>query len=320
MKIAITGATGFVGRHLLRSCLSMGHVVKALTRQHNRESMSNLKYYTGSLSDSYLLAEFVRGVDVVCHCAGEISNEKNYMKTNFEGTKNIYEACLQERVNRLVHLSSVGVYGDLFAGNILESQPMIAMNDYEQSKIAADEYLLSRSFEGKVQVAILRPSQVFGVDMPNNSLRDLVRNIQRGTFLFVDKSASASLVSVNEVAEAMYRLSVYSYLSGVEIFNLSSSISWDRFVNIVCGVMRVDSKFRSCPKLLLQSVAVCAKLFMYKHAPISLARIRAMSKHVVYDSSKIQRRIGFDFDLELANQLRECVRSWCKIHDYSEIS
>ena len=75
MKIAITGASGFIGKLLVDKLLSEGNEVNVLTRKSNKFIDNRVSVFEGDLNDIEVLREFVLGVDVIYHCAAEIKNE-----------------------------------------------------------------------------------------------------------------------------------------------------------------------------------------------------------------------------------------------------
>jgi len=111
-EIFITGATGFIGRHLVNRLIEKGERIRILTRNPDKvlsKWQDRLSISIGDLLDTKL--KLPNDTTVVFHCAAEIKDESRFEKVNVEGTKNIVRACLEHSRCRLIHLSSVGVIG-----------------------------------------------------------------------------------------------------------------------------------------------------------------------------------------------------------------
>lgn len=150
MKIALTGATGFVGRSVLPLLLAEGHQVTALVRGAGRlSSHRNLIEVNGALDDEASLQMLTHEADAMLHLAGAISGLKraDYFKANVEGTRLLARAAGVNRVKHFVHMSSLAA-----------RQP--ALSDYAASKHVAEAVLKDDGFAG--EVTILRAAAVYG--------------------------------------------------------------------------------------------------------------------------------------------------------------
>lgn len=150
LHIALTGATGFVGKALVPRLLSAGHHVKALARDPSRApTLQNFQVITGSLSDIETLNQLVRGCDVVLHVAGAVSglNADSFMQANFHGTNAIALAARQQGVKRFVYVSSLAA-----------TQPQLG--PYGKSKAIAEQSL--QVIFAEQQLLVLRPGAVYG--------------------------------------------------------------------------------------------------------------------------------------------------------------
>jgi uncharacterized protein YbjT (DUF2867 family) len=146
LKLAITGATGFVGGRLLELALEAGHEVRALTRrlQQPREGVA---WIDGALDDPASLDRLVEGVDAVIHVAGVLNarHAAGFEAGNVTGTAAIVEAAHLARVNRFVHVSSLAA-----------REPGLSM--YGASKARSEEIVGTAPFDW----AIVRPPAVYG--------------------------------------------------------------------------------------------------------------------------------------------------------------
>ncbi len=167
--VFVTGASGFVGSHLVDALLERGHRVTCLVRP-----CSDLRWLSGKplrleqgdlLDDRARLAELVSGHAVVFHVAGAVRamDYKSFLRVNRDGTENILKACLgaSPPPRRFVHVSSVGVAGPPPLGSRLtEDQYPGNLTDYGRSKLEAERLVLA--FSRRLHVVVLRPSAIYG--------------------------------------------------------------------------------------------------------------------------------------------------------------
>ena len=197
MIIAITGGSGFIGKLLAERHLNQGDQVRLLSRKTQFKSV-NPQYFFGDLSSPDVnLSSFLNNIDILYHCAGEINNESLMQELHVNGTQRLVDAS-QGKIGRWVQLSSVGAYGACRTGMITESSKEQPFGIYERTKTEADKIIKNSG----IPCVILRPSNVFGIDMPNQSLRGLLRTIQKGLFFFIGKK-NKSLVNYVHIADVV---------------------------------------------------------------------------------------------------------------------
>jgi NADH dehydrogenase len=147
MKIAITGGTGFVGRHLAQHLLSLGHQPVLLARGRDLRHAPAAPVIHTDLSDPGLLAEAIRGCNAIAHCAGinrEIGSQ-TYRRIHIEGTRNLIEAARRAGVPRLLSLS------------FLRARPDCG-SPYHESKFQAEELLRQSGLD----YTILKAGMIYG--------------------------------------------------------------------------------------------------------------------------------------------------------------
>ena len=149
MTIAVTGGTGFVGRHVLRLLAEQGVPVQALARKPAALLQSPLVTpISGDLSDSAVLAKLCDGVDAILHIAGAVSGTPAQMKqANAVGTANVLHAADRAGVKRLVHVSSLAA-----------REPQLSA--YAHSKSEGES--LVRAASRTISTLIIRPPAVYG--------------------------------------------------------------------------------------------------------------------------------------------------------------
>ena len=200
LTVAMTGATGFLGRALAARLLQAGHRLRVLARPTTDRSVfadSAVEWVAGDLDDAKTLAALVRGADRIIHAAGMLGefgiSEETYRRVNAEGTRHVLAATATALAEgdlgpdlRVLHVGSAGVLGPIRgrADGFLfdETMPPAPSNAYERSKALAESYTREFALTG-LPVAIARPEFVYG---PGDlHVLGLFRAVQRGMFFYI---------------------------------------------------------------------------------------------------------------------------------------
>ena len=254
-KIAITGATGFLGRHLKKRLLSKGYAVTTLSRHgENNLKEKNLRLVTGDLKNRESVKDLTNKADIVCSLAAEVSNESRMISTNYDGAKLLFQESLHSKANTFIQLSSVGVYGQV-SNLVKEDQKLTPLNSYETSKSLADKWLLDNFSEG-MNLIILRPSNIFGPDMTNNHLRKLTEKISNQSYFFIgDKEYFVNYIYVENVLDAIEKLiEDNKKYNEPKIYNLNNVTPLEEFIGFITnslGVERVKRRLPRVPVLII---------------------------------------------------------------------
>lgn len=291
--VAVTGGNGFIGRHLVRRHVESGDQVRVLTRRS--EVPEGAERFAGDLAN--VPRAFVRGADVLYHCAGEIRDAAAMERVHVHGTRALLEAAAGE-VGRWVQLSSAGAYGAVRDGAVLETQPLRPVGVYERTKAESDA-IVQQSNE---PYSILRPSIVFGRDMPNQSLRQLVRMVERGLFFYIGRpGASANYIDVRNVVDALQLCATHDAALG-QVFNLSDFLTVEEFVSVIAQALGKKPPKLRLPEWPLRLAARVPKL------PLTQSRIDALTSRASYPTTKIESLLGYRHRLSLAESLAEFVQ------------
>ncbi|QSB01841.1 NAD-dependent epimerase/dehydratase family protein [Methylomonas sp. EFPC1] len=201
----VTGATGFLGRHLVRSLIEHGHTVTALSRQHPNLVTPSVRFVSGDILNEHSLADATRNVSVVYHLAAIVpgkGGQAEQWRVNYHGTRLLLKSCIENGVKRLVFLSSVCAYAPPLNAVIDEDSPIGGGDSYGQSKAAA-ELEIANAATNDLSTVILRPSQVYG---PGDSgFTSMLVSMLSGKLLFLAGRSPRpfSLVYVDDLIEAI---------------------------------------------------------------------------------------------------------------------
>jgi uncharacterized protein YbjT (DUF2867 family) len=192
--IVITGATGFVGREVLRQARAEGHAVRAIVREPDRArwlaERHGVELFHGNVLYAPSLEGAMDGANCLIHLVGIIRpwKENTFERAHVEATRNVLETARKARVKRYLHMSALGTRPD-------------APSRYHQTKWAAEELVRKSGLAW----TIFRPSVIYGAG--DNSIRLLARLIRWLPVLPVlgDGNAKIQPVQVEVVARALVR-------------------------------------------------------------------------------------------------------------------
>jgi len=215
MKILVTGATGFIGHHLVNMLASEGHEISVLSRRQlpeNEFKGHNIRVCLGDVTNYLSLLEATEGQDRVYHLAGLIayktSERPEMEKVNVQGTQKVVDACVTNKVKELVYMSSVVAIGASFDGTPLteESPYNIAHLNlgYFETKHKAEEIVKTAVSHNGLRAFILNPSTVYGAGDATKGSRSVQRKVAQGKFPFYTPGG----VNVVHIDDVLYCLKV----------------------------------------------------------------------------------------------------------------
>lgn len=310
MLVGITGGTGFIGRVLLLRHLAAGDTVRLLSRRsiYDMALPDSVQIFHGDLTGPVeFLVPFVDGIDILYHCVAEIKDQTKMYSVNVKGTQNLCIAAGQ-RIGHWVQLSSVGAYGSQYSGIVTEETPLNPVGIYEKTKTESDQIVINAARRGSFTYSILRPSNVFGPTMTNQSLFQMIAMINKGFFFFIGKlGASANYIHVDNVVEGLVRCGKLHAARG-QIYNLSDHRTIKEFVAIIA-----DELHKPVPRLRLPEMPVrwmaklCGKL---PHFPLTESRVNALTNRSSYSTERIQSELGYVHHVSMEDGLRQMVKAW----------
>ncbi len=302
--IAVTGASGFIGNVLLRQLLTEGYIVRVLTREPEKFlDIESVDVYVGDLVEKRDWTAFLDGVDVLVHVAAEIRRAEVMMAVNVEGPERLLKAAMAVGVRRWVQLSSVGAYGPTVLGLVDETTPENPEGHYEKTKTIFDQRLRIAAANGGLEICIVRPSNVYGSDMVNQSLFKMMRMIKRGWFSYIGpEGSSANYVHVNDVVKALVLCVKLPQAAG-KTYNVSD---WDTIENMVQAMARGMKVGVPNRRFRLGLMFICAILFQWiPRWPLTIARVKALSSCVRYSTQAIEKDLGWSVTVPIVSGMLE---------------
>ncbi len=314
MKVLLTGATGFVGSHVLDGLLARGVPTAVLLRPtSNRRFIAahlpRIEICPGSITDPASLATALHGVTHVIHCAGLIKalRAEELFAVNRDGTRNVVAAVNAASVERLVHISSLAVSGPgTAAAPAREDAPPAPVSEYGRSKLAAEREVTERC---RPAFTILRPAAVFG-PRDGEFLRLFKAARARVLPVFGGGRQELSLVFVTDLAAAIIASLEHPAAPGRIIHAASPEGATARQLTLeIAGVLGVRPFTPSLPNAALRPVCALAQaLARLTRRPTVLGHGKIhelMAAGWVCDTGRLRAELGFTRFTPLREGLRE---------------
>ncbi len=220
MRVAITGATGLLGRYLVRRLAGGGHHLRCWYRPGSDRSgfesqAEAIEWLPGSLGDESSVSELVQGVDSIVHAAVEWEGRRTrvrgshgapgvFLGVNLTGSLQLFQTAFEARVPRFVFLSTCAVHEVIMDNRPLdETHPLWPTSHYGAHKAALEAFVHSYGLGQGWPICALRPTGIYGLAHPAQASRwyDLVGQVVRGEPVTSQKGGKE--VHAADVAQAI---------------------------------------------------------------------------------------------------------------------
>ena len=208
-RVLVTGATGFAGSAMLRSLVGGGYRVRALVRDRSHAralELAGVEVAVGNMKDSASLGRALRDVSVVYHFASIFRQiglpDEEFRSVNVEGPSRLIIAASGAGVGRVVHISTVGVHGDVEHPPASESSPFSPGDIYQRTKLEGEQQALSTAARLGVPLTVVRPMPMYGPR--DRRLLKMFRGVAHRRFPILGKGdALFSMVHIDDLVEGV---------------------------------------------------------------------------------------------------------------------
>ena len=303
MKALVTGATGFIGSHLVEALLEKNVEVRCLVRpESNRRWLRDreIEFCTGDCRDPGSLLAAVTGVDLVFHLAGVVRarNYEEYFLSNSIGTRNLLTACLKGNpgLGHFVLVSSQAAAGPSPDGQPLhEYDAARPISAYGWSKLMAEKEVLE--IKNELPVAIVRPSPVYGPR--DRDFHSLFKMIKLGLSPVIGREKRyIHLTYVRDVVEGTW-LAAHSKQTETGPYFLADQrcYSWREIGQVLGEVFNKKTRQLTIPKSVSWLIARCAELWaalLRRPATLNREKRREMlARYWLCDTTLAREQLGF---------------------------
>jgi nucleoside-diphosphate-sugar epimerase len=228
MLALVTGGTGFIGSFLIDELLAQGYDVRALRRNTSNTRFvegKKVNVRIGDLTDYASLVQACQQIDIVFHVAAlprDWGPKKIFLKINFDGTKNLLDACVTTNVPRCVFMSSAAVYGfPRSTQPITEKSPINPTAKYGESKLCAEEVLWDYGRTHHMTVTAVRSPLVIG---PRDRMvaHFLINALQQQRLFYIGSGEQKLSISDGRDVAHCLRLAGESRKANGQAYNVKS--------------------------------------------------------------------------------------------------
>ncbi len=323
MKALVTGATGFLGSHLVDHLLQRGDDVRALVRASSDTSFlreRDVEMVAGDITGAASLGPAVGGVDVVYHTAANVADWgpwPEFQSATIDGTRNVLEAAAAAGIPRFLHVSTLDVYAlSALRSRVTEGSPLEKrfgwLDYYRRSKVAAEKIARRYAAEGRLGVTIVRPGLLFG-ERDGGMFPGIAAFLKSGSSAYLGSGRNRlPYVYAGDVADACILAATTAGTAG-EIYNVASdeAVTQRDLFQAVAEATGLAPPRRGVPLRL----GYTAALFMEAWCVLRGRRARpeatrygvnivALDYHV--DASKL-KSLGWQAKVPMREAMRRCV-------------
>lgn len=313
MQAFVTGASGFLGSHLVRRLTAGGWKVRALDLAAPLSSAPGIEVVLGDVRDPGPWKKGLSGTDVLFHLAAALGASRlsgeAFLEINAGGTESVLGAAREAGVRKMVSVSSAGVIGAVEPGGVAdEDTPPNPQNAYDRSKLEAERIALEFARRG-TEVVVVRPGWAYGPgDRRSFKVIKAVHDRRfalvapdrgRQTPVFIDDLVEGFLLA----AEKGRRGEIY-HLTGDEVLTVRRMAA---LIAEACGIPAPKLRLPVLPARLAAWVLEKAFAPFGREAPLNRSRLAFFLDPKALSNAKARRELGFRPEVDFRTGMARAV-------------
>ena len=324
MKVFITGATGFIGTHLVRRLVDEGHQVTCLVRERSRAQTlvdMGARLVCGTVNDQNALREGMAGCDWLFHLANLYSmwepDGSRFEKVNIDGTRAVFSCALEAGIGRVVYVSTVAIFGKPEKTPFDEtcSPGLRLFSKYARTKAVAEQIAWEFYRQG-LPLVVLYPGIVLGSGDDKASghyIQDILRRHVPSTIFH---HSCSTYVYVGDVVEAMLRAAQYPAAVGQKYLIGKGCMTGRAFADLVSSVSGVPLPLFRLPDWMVLAAAylLTGAACLIRRPPLwglSVDAAWTLKHGFQCDGSKAERELGIQYT-PIRKAMEEAVESYMR--------
>lgn len=306
-KVAVTGATGFLGKKVVYALKRLNFCPIAFGRNRSLGSTfieDDIPFISVDLTDREEVVKLFEGVDYVIHCAGLSSvwgAKSDFIQTNVVAVENIVEACQAHAIKRLVHVSTPSLYFDYkdkFDLNESAPLPRKFVNHYASSK-KMGENIIEKAYVDGLQTVVLRPRGIFGPGDTSIFPR-ILRAMEKGSLPLINGGqALMDITYVDNVVDAIILAMQVQNVDGYS-YNITNDDprTFIELLELLSDKLHMPLKtknvsFNSAYYSAKVMEGIYSILCVKREPPITCYGVGLVSKSMTFDIAKAKNELGY---------------------------
>jgi len=320
--LLVTGASGFVGGHVVDEAIAQGWKVRALVRRESnfrRLQKQGAEVVEGALVDLYSLKGAMRGVTHVVHCAakvGDWGNLRDYRDTNVGGLERMLEAALEAgSLKRFVHLSSVGVYpvGEHHSTNEAAASKEGWIDPYTRTKQEQEQVVRRHIKMDKAPIVMLRPGLTYG-PRDRTFIPQVLDGLKRNRIPIIgDGEAVLSNTYIGNLIPAIFLALTQPNVVG-DVFNIRDPrpVSRVEFLRTIAERAGYPQPTRKLSPFLAQTLTTLSEAIwgtLGMQPPLTKAKLKVLMTNLDFSIDRARAKLGYDPQIDFQQGIEKTI-SW----------